>query len=577
LGFTQIVERLHSGYQPSEFPTTEGWPRPANIHLFSTGNVDPWFRDVSHYDIITRERTVATTGYSGTLPDRNHITTAMSYVTGSHNFKTGFQWSFGQDRNDSMSNGDLQEMQYRLGVPERVVVTINPYGTEEYVKADMGIYGQDTWRVKRLTINGGLRYEYFNSMIKEQWRQEGRFVPGLIFPEVKGVPIWHDLSPRFGLAYDVFGDATTAVKFGANKYVRPMAGSFAKRYNPMRGLATDTRDWFDVDLVPGTSTRSGVAKPTDRDNIVQDNEIGPSNNANFGKTSARKAVDDLKREYNVEYTAAIQRQLMPNLSVTAAWYRRQYYRLIAEDNILLNPSDYRAFQVANPLGNGETITIYNLDPTKRALLEILEYNSDTNTHISNDFEFSFNSRLPNGSSLFGGWTASRNVSVTCDQENPNGSASNDLYFSISFQRGGRFCDERKLDIPFRHDYKIAGTLPLPYGFEFSGTIVSFAGNETQVVWDVPTTVFPNGQRTATTLVRLTPPGTKYLDRWNQTDIAFKKTFQVGRYQLTGQADVYNALNAAPVTTETQTYGPNLEFPNTILQGRLLRLVAQIKW
>jgi hypothetical protein len=167
--------------------------------------------------------------------------------------------------------------------------------------------------------------------------------------------------------------------------------------------------------------------------------------------------------------------------------------------------------------------------------------------------------------------------VTCDQENPNGSASNDLYFSISFQRGGRFCDERKLDIPFRHDYKIAGTLPLPYGFEFSGTIVSFAGNETQVVWDVPTTVFPNGQRTATTLVRLTPPGTKYLDRWNQTDIAFKKTFQVGRYQLTGQADVYNALNAAPVTTETQTYGPNLEFPNTILQGRLLRLVAQIKW
>ena len=78
-------------------------------------------------------------------------------------------------------------------------------------------------------------------------------------------------------------------------------------------------------------------------------------------------------------------------------------------------------------------------------------------------------------------------------------------------------------------------------------------------------------------MRLTPPGTKFLERWNQTDIAFKKNFQLAGYQLTAQADVYNALNGAAVTTETQTFGTSLGFPNTILQGRLLRLVAQIKW
>ena len=69
-------------------------------------------------------------------------------------------------------------------------------------------------------------------------------------------------------------------------------------------------------------------------------------------------------------------------------------------------ADFTPFQVANPLGNGEMITIYNLNPAKRGQVEILDYNSDTNTHISNDFEFSFNSRLPNGSTVFGGWTAS---------------------------------------------------------------------------------------------------------------------------------------------------------------------------
>ena len=588
LGFTRIVERLHSGYQPAEFPTTQGWDRPDNVRTclatpcafdtaYTASQTSPWYRDVSHYDIITRQRTVAATGYSGTLPDRNHITTAVSYVTGSHNFKTGFQWSFGQDRNDASSHGDITEQRYRSGVPESVQVNINPYATEEYVKADMGIYAQDTWKIARLSISGGLRYEYFNSIIKQQWRAAGRFVNGAIFPEIKSVPIWHDVSPRLGVAYDLFGDGSTALKFGANRYMRPMAGSFAKRYNPIRGLATDVRDWFDVDLVPGTSTRSGIARPTDRDNIVQDNEIGPSNNANFGKTAARSAEEGLRRESNVELTAAVQRQLFQRLSVTAAWYRRQFYRQITENNIALSASDYIPFQVANPLGNGEMITIWNLNPAKRAAVELLEYNSDTNTHISNDFEFSFNSRLPNGSTVFGGWTASRNVAVSCDQYNPNGSAMNDLYFDISFQRGGRFCDERNLSIPFRHDLKIAGTLPLPWGTEFSGTIVSFAGNETQVVWDVPISVFPNGQRTAQTLVRLTPPGTLYLDRWNQLDVAFKKTFTVGNYQFTGQADVYNALNGAPVTTETQTFGTSLGFPNTILQGRLLRLVAQIKW
>ena len=588
-GLTDIVERINAGYQPAEFPTTAGWPRPENVRTclatpcqwdsaYLSSQTNPWYRDVSHWEITTTQRTVATTGYGGTLPDRRHLMTAFSYVTGSHNVKTGVQLNFGQDRNVALSHGDLTEQRYRNGVPESVEVTINPYQTQEYVKADLGFYVQDTWTHKRLTLSPGVRYEYFNSMIKEQWRRDGRFVTGGIFDEITGVPIWRDVAPRLGMAYDLFGDGKTALKGSANKYTRPMAGSFVKRYNPIRGTATDLRDWFDLDLIPGTATRSGISRPTDRDDIVQDNEIGPSNNVFFGKLPDRRASDEMRREYNVEYTASVQRQLMQGLSVTLGWYRRQHYRVLGEDNVLINPkTDYIPFQVPNPIGNGESLTIWNLNPAKRGQSSILEFNSSTNTHISNDVEFSFNSRLPNGSVVFGGWNSMRNQAVTCDQFNPNGSVQNDLYYAINFQRGGRFCDERKLDIPFRHDFKLAGTLPLPYAFEFSGTLVSFAGNETQTVWNVPASAFPNGQRTVTTLVRLTPPGTKYLPRWNQVDVAFKKNFRLGRYQYTAQADVYNALNSAVVTLQTEVFGSTLDFPNTILQGRLLRLVAQIKW
>jgi hypothetical protein len=581
-GYTQILERLRHGYQPHLFspPAQLGPPRPAVLQLYTT-TTDPFFTIIRHTELEpargTPANTVATGGASRTLPDRYVLMSALSYVTGTHNIKGGWQWAWGQDRSNNLTNGDISAQQYRRGIPESVVVTQNPLFTDEYVKGDMGFYIQDTWTLKRLTISPGVRYEDFTAYIQEQWSPPGRFVPGRWFPKIENLPRWRDVTPRFGLVYDVRGDGTTAVKFAANKYVRPMAGSFAQRYNPLRGGGSDTRDWFDVDLIPGTAIRSGVPKPTDRDDVVQDNEIGPSNSTSFGRSADRQPIDGISRELNYEYTVSVQHQLFSGLSVTGGWYRRNYDKLIGSDNTLLDPArDFTPFTVANPL-TGEPLTIYNLNLNKRGQTSVLDYNSDVNTHISNDFEFSFNSRLPNGSTVFGNWSASKNVAVTCDQDDPNGSDQSDLYYAITFLRGGRWCDQRLLPIPYRHDFKLAGTLPLRYGIELSGTVVSFAGNELQATWNVPASEFPNRQRTQTTTVQLIPPGTKYLDRWNQVDFAVKKSFRAGRVTYSTQMDLYNALNSSVVITRNTSYGPSLDFPTAIIQARLMRLVAQIKW
>ena len=39
------------------------------------------------------------------------------------------------------------------------------------------------------------------------------------FDEVTGVPAWKDVTPRLGLAYDVFGTGKTAVKLAIGKYL----------------------------------------------------------------------------------------------------------------------------------------------------------------------------------------------------------------------------------------------------------------------------------------------------------------------------------------------------------------------
>ena len=51
--------------------------------------------------------------------------------------------------------------------------------------------------------------------------------------------------------------------------------------------------------------------------------------------------------------------------------------------------------------------------------------------------------------------------------------------------------------------------------------------------------------TATTYVLdLTPPGSDYYERLNQLDFGVRKIFRIGRYQFSGQMDVFNATNTA---------------------------------
>src|SRR5204863_1222868 len=138
----------------------------------------------------------------------------------------------------------------------------------------------------------------------------------------------------------------------------------------------------------------------------------------------------------------------------------------------------------------------------------------------------------------------------------------------------RYCDQGTLGIPFRHDFKFAGSQPLPLDVQIGAALQSYAGLPLAVNWAVPTNLFPGGRTQAVT-VNLVPPGSKYLDRWTQLDLSFRKVFKIGKYRVDGAMDMFNALNSNVVLSENQNFGSTLGQPQAVLQVRIPCVSTQL--
>ena len=109
--------------------------------------------------------------------------------------------------------------------------------------------------------------------------------------------------------------------------------------------------------------------------MAQDNEIGPSNNARFGEAVLQTPPDpDIAREYDWEYSAGIQHELLRGVSVSGPGITATPTIHTKSVNGPFTMADYTIVNVANPL-DGSIIPAYNLDPLKRGLIDRTDVNS----------------------------------------------------------------------------------------------------------------------------------------------------------------------------------------------------------
>jgi carboxypeptidase family protein len=360
---------------------------------------------------------------------------SFSYVTGTHNAKFGYDGGYFAQTRSNRTNSVRLEYRYDTPaatcfnaanpaastcgntsryypndpfnqalrpVPTRVKINTGPSTIDNRV-GYTGFFAQDQWTLKRLTLSGGVRYDHAYSSypatcIGKDGNRLGSsgnepYVPVQVGGEFAGQRSWctpdtdgvsyHDITPRWAVTWDLFGNGKTSVKYNMGKYLSGAAinGIYADANPAQRTANTYWRSWTDVngnrivdcDLLNfNAQDRSGsggdicggpgsvftvpdassvtAARNYGRDPLSLDASGTPiglqttqCGRTEAGIPAAVQAYCDVsdqnlldgwgKRRSEWQYGIGIQHELLPRLSGELTYNRRSYSNLTVTDQL----------------------------------------------------------------------------------------------------------------------------------------------------------------------------------------------------------------------------------------------------
>jgi hypothetical protein len=538
---------------------------------------------------------------------------AMSYVTGSHAIKFGF----------NRTHGYLDEYQYTLnpialrlnnGTPNLVTERAMPFRSITNLDNDLGFYVQDRWTVNRLTVQGALRFDYFATSFPEQHVGPSPVTPtrDITFSAQDNIS-WKDLTYRSGFAYDIFGNGKTALKVAFNKYLLGQTlNTLGRDPNPVLSLRTTaTRGWNDQTFGPG-DPRSGNYKPDcDFVNPLVNGECAQINDLAFGTSVPGDEFDkDLitgfnHRQTNWEFSTSVQHEVMPGMALDVGYYRRAWAHFRVTDNILVGPEDFTRFDITAPSdprlpgGGGYTVHgFYDVVPGKFGQVKNRNYLSDEfgdQFENFNGVDVTVNSRMKNGITVQAGVSTGKTMEDNCDIVAKLPEMNNFTAAVGTLPASWRAAEWCHRESPFLTQFKAYGVYVVPkIDVQVSGSFRSLPGqigppalppnNDVQVAFTATNAFLaanstlgrPLAGNTPNINLQLLEPYTTYLDRRNELDLRFGKILRFGRQRAVLSVDVYNAINSNARITINQSFAA-YQRPTEILNARLLKFSASYEF
>ena len=324
---------------------------------------------------------------------------AVSYVTGTHNLKVGLTANFKRQLEAYQSDNNWTNMATFFNLPVFAYFESRPPETNNL--RNIGIYAQDQWTIDRMTVNAGVRFDYFNGSYPDHASAPGASTNSVWVPQGSSFPgataaIWKDLQPRLGVAYDLSGDGRTALKASASRFGSRDAISLAGEVNPAANNRRQTRLWFDgAGGHPGFFPPGGLpacipsaADPTAStciagDGIPQGDPLdpnpngellAPTDNLAFGTPIVTEFFDPNwamgwgQKHANWEFSGSIQHELTDGVSVDVGYFRRTYVNFDEWDNRSWGPGDFETYTITVagdprlPGGGGYPLTLIDVRP-----------------------------------------------------------------------------------------------------------------------------------------------------------------------------------------------------------------------
>ena len=591
-------------YNHSEVePGPDTFPNAANTLETSTGytygaTAAATFNGVAAYSV--------TPNYSNVFSARS----SALYVTGSHSFKVGFTAMQGyQDSSGYITNNGVT---YRFTNQKPVGLTVfaTPGWSQSKVRLNLGTYAQDQWTLHRLTLNMGLRFDRLDAYNPEQTRPGGIYLAPLSFSEQTCVPCWNDFSPRFGAAYDLFGNGKTAVKVYVGKYMNLESTTIASAASPANAVSISTaRVWDDNKFLAGDPRSGNFVPDCVLTNPADNGECGPSQNAAFGTVAITTRYDSAlitgwgSRPYNWQANVALQHELRQGLALNVGYFHTWYGNFLATQNRNVTPADYSPFCVTVPTdtripegGGNQLCGFTDLSPSASRVPNNLVTNASNfgaQSLIYDGIDVSANARFGRGGLLTGGFNTGQQVADACDiaLAHPEVTATLSLAqgsLSTGPTQSTQFC---RSTLPWggQTQVKLAAAYPLPWWeVKTAVTYQNLVGATDSASRTYSNAeVFPTLGRnlgacaaTATTCTaqvtvgNLFTPNSKRENRLNQLDLRFSRPFVVRGARLTGMFDIYNLFNASTITNVNSTYGGVWLTPTSFLPGRLFKFGVQ---
>ena len=525
--------------------------------------------DVMNLDSATGWRTVASSvAKADYLSTVWNLLGSVSYVTGSHTLKAGFNHEWGDSRNRLSKRANMSTLTFNNGVPTSVTVYNGPVTPLLTLDADSGVFVQDRWTSRRLTLFGGVRFDTFAASYPDQSAPANPFVPERNVTGQSCQPCWNDFSIRAGASFDLFGNGKTALKTSFGKFLAANALGTTLSLNPLSGQS-NTRTWRDLD---------GNGRAVDALGNPQLNEIGPTTNRNFGlPVGSLRIAENLPRSTNWEETVSVQHELLPNMSVTAGYYRRQFYEQAWTVNRAVDPDlDYTPFTIVGPThpnlpgGGGEIITLYNLNPNKQAQVDSIRTHSENNTRVYNGLEVSINARLGRGFA-FGGITHERTAVDNCTD-------ITNTTFTNNNPNNRRYCNRVP---PFRTLYKGSAGYRLPYDVQVAGSFQARPGIPIGATYAVTSAIsvasggVPLTGGISSISIDLMNPEETFYGYVYTNDVTVSRIFRFGQTRVRGFMEVFNLMNLSTIYTRNETFGPQFYNPIDLVASQRFQFGVQL--